>query len=230
MKFNKLRITFTFRSFFAAIAVIVVLIITVSLIRNNINFSYFSTRCIDYRQRDFSGKLNDRLPDYSSYARQNGIKPCSDSKEIMERVAAGRLVKIKSGRMYQIDRMKYSYSYLTGDGKDLLDEIGKRFTEKTRQKGIRGSRFYVTSMTRAESNIKSLRRSNSNASENSPHLYGNTFDISYSRFEARKWILTNCDRKFLKEALAEVIWELRNEKKCWATYERVQSCFHVVCR
>jgi hypothetical protein len=34
----------------------------------------------------------------------------------------------------------------------------------------------------------------------------------------------------MKEALAEVIWELREEKKCWATYEKSQGCFHVVSR
>ncbi len=33
-----------------------------------------------------------------------------------------------------------------------------------------------------------------------------------------------------KEALAEVIWDLREEGKCWATYEVKQSCFHVVSR
>jgi hypothetical protein len=74
------------------------------------------------------------------------------------------------------------------------------------------------------------RRYNSNSSENSPHLYGNTFDISYKRFIVRKLFLTNCDHKYLKEALAEVIWQLRNEKRCWATYERMQNCFHVVAR
>jgi len=34
----------------------------------------------------------------------------------------------------------------------------------------------------------------------------------------------------MKEALAEVIWQLRQEKKCWAKYELQQGCFHVVSR
>ena len=38
-------------------------------------------------------------------------------------------------------------------------------------------------------------------------------------------VLTNCDKKFLKEALAEVIWQLREEKKCWATYEKDAELF-----
>jgi hypothetical protein len=85
-------------------------------------------------------------------------------------------------------------------------------------------------MTRRTDNVKSLRRFNGNASANSPHLYGNAFDISYKRFVAHKWVLTNCDMKFLKEALAEVIWQLRAEKKCWATHEKIQNCYHIVSR
>ena len=124
--------------------------------------------------------------------------------------------------------MNFSYPCVTIDSKILLDEIARRFREKSSQKGLNGVKFYITSMTRKSDNIKSLRRFNGNASVNSPHLYGNAFDISYKKFIARKWVLTNCDKKFLKEALAEVIWQLRDENKCWATYEKIQNCFHVV--
>jgi hypothetical protein len=83
-------------------------------------------------------------------------------------------------------------------------------------------------MTRKPDNLRRLRMFNGNASAHSPHLYGNAFDISYKRFVARKWMMTECDKRFLKEALAEVIVQLRSENKCWATYEKLQSCFHVV--
>ena len=192
--------------------------------------SYFSTRCLDYRQKDFSRRLNDRIVDYSAAAKQRGISPCRNDKELKQKISEGKLVRVKSGRMYIVDRMTYSYPAVTGDSKILLDEIARRFREKTSQKGLKGSRFYITSMTRRPDNLKSLRRYNSNSSANSPHLYGNAFDISYKRFSVRKMVLTNCDKKFLKEALAEVIWQLRDEKKCWATYERMQNCFHVVSR
>lgn len=85
-------------------------------------------------------------------------------------------------------------------------------------------------MTRTTEEFNRLRKYNSNASENTPHYYGNALDISYVRFSARKWFITDCDKYYLKEALAEVIWQLRKEKKCWATYEINQGCFHVVAR
>lgn len=197
--------------------------------RNHL-FPYFSTRCIDYRQKDFSRKLNDRIVDYSEQAKLRGVKASKDEKELRNKLATGKLVKVESGNKYIIERMIYSYPYVTKDSKLLLDEIAGRLREKTSERGLKGVRIIVTSMTRKTESIKSLIRFNRNASANSPHQYGNAFDITYKRFKVRKWLLTNCDDKFLKEALAEVIWQLRQEKRCWATYEKGQSCFHVVCR
>jgi len=84
--------------------------------------------------------------------------------------------------------------------------------------------------TRTSENLKDLGQNNLNASENSPHLNGNAFDISYARFSMFKLHVTECDKWYMKEALAEVIWQLRQEKKCWAKYELQQGCFHVVSR
>ena len=193
-------------------------------------FPYFSTRCLEYRQKDFSRRLNDRIVDYSAEAKRKGIKVCRNDRDLKNRISEGKLVRVKSGRRYVVDKMTFSAPYVTKDSKILLDEIAKRFREKVSQKGLNGARLIVTSMTRKTETIKSLRRNNRNTSENSPHLYGNAFDITYKRFVVRKWLLTNCDRKYLKDALGEVIWQLREEKKCFATYERMQNCYHVVAR
>lgn len=190
--------------------------------------SFFSTRCIDYKQRDFSRKLNDKIVDYSAAAKLRGIKSCKDDREMSRYLSAGMLVKVKSGSSYIVEKMAYSYPCITPDSKILLDEIASRLRQKAAQKGLYGVKFYITSMTRKPDNLRRLRMFNGNASAHSPHLYGNAFDISYKRFVARKWMMTECDKRFLKEALAEVIVQLRSENKCWATYEKLQSCFHVV--
>lgn len=187
-------------------------------------------RCIDYKQALYSKKLDDKIPDYIGKSSLSGIIKCRNEKEILERIDQGKLFEVKNGNGFIIEELSHSYPYLTEEGKDLVTEIGKRFREKVSETRLKGSRFKITSVTRTTDNIKRLRKVNSNASASSPHLYGNAFDISYVRFTTRKWFLTNCDKKFLKEALAEVIWNLREEKKCWATYELKQSCFHVVSR
>ena len=193
-------------------------------------FPYFSTRCLEYRQKDFSRKLNDRIVDYSAEAKRKGIKVCKDDRDLKNRISEGKLVKVKSSNRYLIENMTYSSPYLTKDSKVLLEEIARRFRQKVSQKGLKGARLIVTSMTRKTESVKKLKRNNTNSSENSPHLYGNAFDITYKRFIVRKWILTNCDKKYLKDALGEVIWQLREEKKCFATYEKMQNCFHIVAR
>lgn len=211
------------------LSVFVLILVVSKGTRRNI-FSYFSTKCIDYHQKDFSRKLSDKLILYSAAAKSRGIKACRDDNDVKKRLAEGKLVKVRSKGKFEIDRLSHSVPCLTGDSRELLDEIARRFREKTSQKGLKRAKFIITSMTRKTDDLKDLRRNNSNASANSPHLYGNAFDISYKRFLAHKMKLTNCDSKFMKEALAEVIWQLRKERKCWATYETNQSCFHVVCR
>jgi hypothetical protein len=229
MKFKKSSLLFLSVIFF----VIIIILVTVSLIRRGRKYphsGYFSTKCLDYKQKEFSRKLNDKIVEYSAAAKLTGIKVCKDEKELKKRISEGKLVKVKSGNYYIVEKMTFSYPCVTRESKILIDEIAEKLSAKASQKGLTGVRFYITSMTRISDNMKSLRRSNGNASANSPHLYGNTFDISYKRFVAHKWVLTNCDKKFLKEALAEVIWQLKEDNQCWATYEKVQNCFHIVSR
>jgi uncharacterized protein YcbK (DUF882 family) len=230
MIFNKLRLRFFLIIIAVSFSIFFSIYYLLSKDRRDHLFIYFSTRCLDYYQKDFSKKLNDRIVDYSAAARLKGIDVCKDEKELRKRISDGRLVKVTSGNKYLIERMTFSVPAITKESKMLLDEIGRRFRDKTSEKGLKEARFIVTSMTRKSESMRSLRRNNQNASENSPHLHGNAFDISYKRFIVRKWVVTNCDKKFLKDALGEVIWELREEGKCWATYEKGQSCYHIVLR
>ena len=230
MKFRRSRLVLLMKILLVVIFIFISAGLIIKKGRNNPLAAYFSSRCLDYRQKNYSRKLNDRIVDYSDAAKLKGISVCKNEAELKKRISEGKLVKVSSGNSYQVEKMNFSYPCITSDSKSLLDEIAIRFRKKSSEKGLNGVKFYITSMTRKADNIKSLRRYNGNASVNSPHLYGNAFDISYKRFIARKWILTNCDKKFLKEALAEMIWELRSENKCWATYEKVQNCYHVVSR
>lgn len=217
---------------FYAIGVIIIISGYLAIMKGRKNHTspFFSSRCIEYKQRDYSRKLNDRIVDYSAAAKLKGIKACKDDAELKRYISAGLLVKVKSGSSYIVEKMTYSYPCVTRDSKTLIDEIARRLRQKAAKQGLYGVKFYITSMTRKPDNVKKLRRMNGNASANSPHLYGNAFDISYKRFVARKWVMTECDKRFLKEALGEVISQLRSENRCWATYEKVQSCYHVVAR
>lgn len=192
-------------------------------------FNFFSKKCRNYQQV-FSRKLDDRIVDYSANARLTGINRCANERDIYKKVFTRQLLRVRSGRYFKVRDLTSSYPYLTKDAKKLLREIGKRFRRKINREGFKGSKFVVTSLTRTLENTSILGRSNINSSDNSPHLNGNAFDISYASFSIIKLYKTECDEWYMKEALAEVIWKLREDKQCWATYERQQGCFHVVSR
>ncbi len=84
-------------------------------------------------------------------------------------------------------------------------------------------------MLRTPSTVKRLRRINVNATSESSHQYGTTFDISYSRFICDS---INVNRSFedLKNLLGEILYDLRQEGRCYVVFERKQSCFHVTAR
>lgn len=231
MHIRRVRVRKEYRFKFWLFIIIIFSVCLIFIPRSNRTMmsSYFSTRCRT-NQQVFSRRLKDRVVDYSSFAKLTGIEKCADGGDIERMVIAGKLFPVSSGRFYKVEDLTHSYPYLTRDGKLLLNEIGRRFNDKISDEGFKGSRFVVTSLTRTSEKLRGLRRTNGNVSENSPHLNGNAFDISYARFSILKYDITECDRWYLKEALAEVIWQLKQEKKCWATYERQQGCFHVVAR
>ena len=63
-------------------------------------------------------------------------------------------------------------------------------------------------------------------SSNSAHLYATTIDITYSRFEGA--VPVNYDP--YKYILAEVLRDLRNDKRCYVKFELKQACFHITVR
>lgn len=223
-------------SFFVLVLIGVVSITSVYFLRPQIlkrGYNMVKNHLTNHRNSDYkiySNRLNDKLVDYYSSSSISGIPACKNEKRLKEKLLNGDLIIISQGENYKIDKMLYSYPYLTQDAKILLEEIGSRFSEKISKTRLKNSKFIVTSMTRTMDTVEELRKTNSNASHNSPHLNGNAFDISYVRFVSNRLRITVQDKKYLKEVLAETIWELKKERKCWATCERHQNCFHIVVR
>ena len=92
----------------------------------------------------------------------------------------------------------------------------------------------VTSVLRTRDDVKRLRRRNGNASMNSAHFYGTTFDLSWKRFrkvedpDGRP--LQDVGADTLKMVLAEVLRDLKREERCYVKYELKQGCFHITSR
>ena len=150
------------------------------------------------------------------------IKILKDAKTVNKYKESGKLTSVKElGKGYRIKKLEHSKAVLTPKAKTMLREIAKTFSGKTK-----GSTLTYTSLTRTLEDQCKLRKVNSNASLGlSSHNYGNSFDVSYVRFNDR---LERNER--LEKILEKVLKEYQNAGKIYYIKEKQQSCYHVTVR
>ncbi|KMQ62438.1 hypothetical protein ACM40_09110 [Chryseobacterium sp. BLS98] len=150
------------------------------------------------------------------------VKLLKDSKTVQKYISGGKFHKIKkSGKGYRVQKLDYSRPYMVSKAKTTLEKMGARFSKETK-----GHTFTVSSITRTLEDQCRLRRVNSNASLGiSSHNYGNSFDISYIRFnDVLKY------NPKMEAALEKVLKYYANAGKIYYIKERQQSCYHVTVR
>ncbi len=163
-------------------------------------------------------------------ARQLGV-PIVSSREDAESMK-DKLSPIFTDKYYTVDSLTHSIPYLVPRAKTLLSKIGSNFLDSLEAKGLNPNHVIVTSVLRTQDDVKKLRRRNVNASENSAHCHGTTFDISYKRFQKieKDRPMQDVAADTLKLVLAEVLRDLKNEEQCYVKYELKQACFHITAR
>ena len=145
-----------------------------------------------------------------------------------------KLTHITDNEFYAVDSLTHSIPYLVPRASALLDTIGSNFLDSLAAKGLNPNQVIITSVLRTENDVKRLRRRNGNASANSAHCFGATFDVSWKRFkkvedkDGRPMQDVSADT--LKLVLSEVLRDLRQAEKCYIKYELKQGCFHITAR
>ncbi len=165
-------------------------------------------------------------------AERLGIPECDDRQAAA--AMKDKLVYIGDSPYYDLENLTYSIPYLVPRASVLLEEISRSFFDSLAVKGIPFHKLIVTSVLRTNKDVKGLRRHNGNASENSCHRFGTTFDIAYNSYhrvqdpddseQPQEYAYT------LKSVLAEVLNDQRLRGTCYVKYERRQYCFHITCR
>lgn len=175
------------------------------------------------------GDLNDT---HMAVAKKIGIKPIQ-GREAAKNLGS-KLVEIESGDLYQVDSLTHSIPFLIPKASALLDSVGANFLDSLESKGLNPNQIIVTSVLRTQDDVKKLRRVNINASANSVHMYGTTFDVSWKRFfkvedpDGRPMQDVRADT--LKLVLSEVLRDLKKKDMCYIKYELKQGCFHITAR
>ena len=163
-----------------------------------------------------------------------GVSPVQNRHEAEERKS--ELVYVASNPYFFVEPLTQSIPYLVPKALVLLQDIGRNFLDSLQVKGLQSHKIIVTSVMRSKDDVDRLRRYNRNATENSCHMYGTTFDIAYNRYllvEEKSPVYskqsTVADVR-LKQILSEVLADLRREGRCWVKYEVKQGCFHLTVR
>ena len=157
--------------------------------------------------------------------------PPVQNREAAEKLKT-KLVKLEDTDTYVIDSLTHSIPYLIPSAKELLDDIGRIFQDSLSAKGLNPNKLIVTSVLRTEDDIAALRKHNVNASENSTHRYGTTFDLSYWRYvkipELRGRPYEDVPPEYLRATLSQVLKDLHDQgNRCFVKYEKKQNCFHI---
>ena len=165
-------------------------------------------------------------------AQQWGVPPVKNREDAEARKK--ELVYIGSNPYYHVDPLSSSIPYLVPRAAVLLQDIGQAFFDSLYVKGVPFHKLIVTSVLRSQEDVSKLRGRNVNATENSCHLYGTTFDICYNRYKtvenpdgpARRQVRNDT----LKWVLSEVLRDMRVQQRCYIKYEVKQGCFHMTVR
>ena len=161
-------------------------------------------------------------------ANKFGVSPVQNRDEAEH--SKGKLVYVGSNPYFYVDKLNNSIPYLVPRASVLLQDIGKAYFDSLQIKGIPLHKIIVTSILRTKDDVAKLRTRNSNATENSCHLYGTTFDVCYNRYktvqtasEPRREVRNDS----LKWVLSEVLRDMRQANRCLVKYEVKQGCFHI---
>lgn len=179
---------------------------------------------LDYPGGTLRQLFNDSNSMHISAAQKIGISP-------IETDSAARhinrpLVRISSDRYIFVDSLTHSYPYLIPQAAELLEDIGRAFADTLAARGGGNYRLKVTSVLRTAGTVSRLRRVNRASVEQSAHLYGTTFDISYKNFPYHGGS-PHRTQEDLKNLLAEILYKLRQDGRCYIKYEHKSGCFHI---
>ena len=161
-------------------------------------------------------------------ANKHGVNPVQNREEAEH--SKGKLVYVGSNPFFYVDKLNNSIPYLVPRASVLLQNIGRAYFDSLQIKGIPLHKIIVTSILRTKDDVAKLRTRNGNATENSCHLYGTTFDVCYNRYkqiQTRQQPRRQVQNDTLKWVLSEVLRDMRDRNRCLVKYEVKQGCFHI---
>ena len=187
---------------------------------------------VSYPGRTFSykDKFRDTQSKQEQAAKALGLSTPPKNRQEAARMRS-QLSLIKSNDNYIVDSLTHSIPYLVPAAAAELERIGEGFADILQRNGLPHYQFYVTSVLRTKEDIKQLQKSgNINATTNSCHNYGTTFDLAYFRFNKVTRTREYMHQDNLKLVLGQVLLNEQRAGRIYVKYEYKQACFHITVR
>ena len=185
-----------------------------------------------YPGRTFSykDKFRDTQAKQVQAAQAIGLKTPPQNRQEAAKMRS-QLSLIKSNKNYIVDSLTHSIPYLVPAAAMELERIGAEFADILQRNGLPHYQFYVTSVLRTKDDVKQLQKSgNINATTNSCHNYGTTFDLAYFRFNKVTRTREYMHQDNLKLVLGQVLLNEQRAGRIYVKYEYKQACFHITVR
>lgn len=187
---------------------------------------------VSYPGRTFSYKdrFRDTQTKQEQAARAIGLSTPPQNRQQAAKMRS-QLIHIKTNENFIVDSLTHSIPYLVPAAAKELESIGQEFADILQRNGLPHYQFYVTSVLRTKDDIKCLQKSgNVNATTNSCHCYGTTFDLAYFRFNKVTRTREYMHQDNLKLVLGQVLLNHQRAGKIYVKYEYKQACFHITVR
>lgn len=187
---------------------------------------------VRYPGRTFSykEKFNDSQSRQIQAAKAIGLSTLPKDRQQAAKMRS-QLSLIKTNANYVVDSLTHSIPYLVPAAAAELERIGEEFADILQRNGLPHYRFYVTSVLRTQDDVKHLQKSgNINATSNSCHCYGTTFDLAYYRYNKVTRTREYMHEDNLKLVLGQVLLNHQRAGKIYVKYEHKQACFHITVR
>ena len=187
---------------------------------------------VAYPGRTFSykDKFRDTQARQEQAAKAIGLQTPPQNRQEASKMRS-QLSLVKSNDNYIVDSLTHSIPYLVPAAAAELERIGEQFADILQRNGLPHYQFYVTSVLRTKEDIKQLQKSgNINATTNSCHNYGTTFDLAYFRFNKVTRTREYMHQDNLKLVLGQVLLNEQRAGRIYVKYEWKQACFHITVR
>ena len=187
---------------------------------------------VAYPGRTFSykDKFRDTQSKQEQAAKAIGLSTPPQNRQEAAKMRS-KLSLIKTNENYIVDSLTHSIPYLVPVAAAELESIGREFADILQRNNLPHYRFYVTSVLRTKDDVKYLQKSgNVNATTNSCHCYGTTFDLAYYRYDKVTRTREYMHQDNIKLVLAQVLLNHQRAGKIYVKYEWKQACFHITVR